>query len=128
MTSSERISRSERLSQIVQVFARYGLADSVKDNTPQSVRKWFVDPDGKLLSQYSQAERLRLALTELGTTFIKLGQMLSTRDDLVDPAVIEELKKLQADTPPDPPDAVRTTLEAELGQPVEELYTTTGIG
>jgi ubiquinone biosynthesis protein len=65
-----------------------------------------------------------MALSELGTTFIKLGQMLSTRDDLVEPAAIEELKKLQADTPPDPPDAVRATLEEELGQPVEELFRT----
>ncbi len=124
MTSTEKMSRSERLSQIMQVFARYGLADSVKDTAPGWIRKWFVDPDGQLLSQYSQAERLRMALTELGTTFIKLGQMLSTRDDLLEPAIIEELKKLQADTPPDPPDIVRATLEEELGQPVEELYAT----
>ena len=109
MTSTESMSRTKRLSQIVQVFSKYGLADSIKDSTPGSVKKWFVDGDGQLLSQYSQAERLRMAFTELGTTFIKLGQMMSTRDDLLDPPFIEELKKLQADTPPDPPDTVRTT-------------------
>ena len=123
-TSKGQMSRSKRLSQIVHVFSKYGLADSVKDSTPGSIKKWFVDGDGQLLTEYSKAERLRMALSELGTTFIKLGQMLSTRDDLLDPAFIEELKKLQADTPPDPPEAVRATVEQELGQSVEELYAT----
>jgi ubiquinone biosynthesis protein len=123
-TSTDQMSRTKRMSQIVQIFTKYGLADSVKDDTPGGIKKWFADPDGQLLSQYSQAERLRMALSELGTTFIKLGQMLSTRDDLLDPAFIEELKKLQADTPPDPRDAIRAIIEEELGQPVEELYAT----
>jgi ubiquinone biosynthesis protein len=122
MTS--QVSRNRRLRQIVQVFTKYGLAGSVKDSMPDSIKKWFVDPDGHLLSQYSRAERLRMALSELGTTFIKFGQVLSTRDDLLDPPFIEALKTLQADTPPDPPDTVRAILEEELGQPVEELYTT----
>ena len=124
MTATDRTSRTLRLSQIVEVFTRYGLADSVKDSTPGRIKKWFVTPDGQLLSQYSQAERLRMALSELGTTFIKLGQMLSTRDDLFEPEVLAELKKLQADTPPDPPDSVRATVEEELGAPVEDLYQT----
>lgn len=124
MTSTEQVTRTKRLRQIVQVFAKYGLAESVRDNMPDSIKKWFVDPDGQLLSHYSQAERLRMALSELGTTFIKLGQALSTRDDLLSPAYIEALKTLQADTPPDPPDTVRAILEEELGQPVEALYTT----
>lgn len=122
MTGTDQISRTRRLRQIVQVFTKYGLAESVKDNMPDNIKKWFIDADGHLLSQYSQAERLRMALSQLGTTFIKLGQFMSTRDDLLTPPFIEELKKLQADTPPDPPDTVRTILEGELGQPVEELY------
>lgn len=86
-SSNDQLSRNKRLSQIVQVFTKYGLADSVTKSMPGSIKKWFVDPDGELLSQYSQAERLRMALSELGTTFIKLGQMMSTRDDLLDPAL-----------------------------------------
>lgn len=122
MNSNDQKSRTRRLRQIVQVFAKYGLVESVKDNMPESIKKWFVDPDGQLLSKYSRAERLSMALTELGTTFIKFGQAMSTRDDLLDPMVIEALKTLQADTPPDPPDTVRATLEQELGQPVEDLF------
>ena len=56
------------MSQIVEVFTRYGLADSVKDSTPRRIKDLFVDTDGQLLSQYSQGERLRMALSELGTT------------------------------------------------------------
>ena len=122
MASSELSKRTKRLNEIVQVFTRYGLADSVKDSTPGRIKKWFVDPEGELLSQYSQAERFRMALSELGTTFIKFGQMLSARDDLFEPAVLAELKKLQADTTPDPPDVVRATVEVELGESVEDLY------
>ncbi len=124
MTSANQMSRTRRLRQIVQVFTKYGLAESVKDSMPDNIKKWFVDPDGQLLSQYSRAERLCMALSELGTTFIKFGQVMSTRDDLLDPPFIEALKKLQADTPPDPPDTVRAALEEELGQHVEELYKT----
>jgi ubiquinone biosynthesis protein len=124
MTTSKITSRTKRLGKIVEVFSRYGLAESVKDSTPGNIKKLFVTPEGQLLSQYSQAERLRMALSDLGTTFIKLGQMLSTRDDLFEPAVLDELKKLQADTPPDPPDTVRVTVEAELGAAVEDLYHT----
>ena len=122
MNPNEQNNRTRRLRQIVQVFAKYGLVESVKDNMPESIKKWFVDPDGQLLSKYSRAERLSMALTELGTTFIKFGQAMSTRVDLLDPMIIEALKSLQADTPPDPADTVRSTLEHELGQPVEELY------
>ena len=61
--------------------------------------------------------RIRLALTELGTTFIKLGQNLSTRADLVGPALAQELSALQSDTPADSPEAVRRTVESELERP-----------
>ena len=63
-----------------------------------------------------------MALTELGTTFIKLGQILSTRADLLPEALVAELSELQANTPPDAVDVVRKTIEAELGHPPEELF------
>ncbi len=66
--------------------------------------------------------RLRMALTELGTTFIKLGQILSTRADLIGPDMAEELTKLQADVPPDDPEVVGQTVENELGRPLEALF------
>jgi ubiquinone biosynthesis protein len=58
----------------------------------------------------------------LGPTFIKLGQLMSTRPDLVGVQLAEELKQLQADVPADPPDLVCALIEEELGQPVAELF------
>lgn len=63
----------------------------------------------------TQAERLRIAFGELGVTFIKLGQMLSTRADLLPPDVVAELAKLQDSAPPVPFDAIRRTLQQDLG-------------
>jgi ubiquinone biosynthesis protein len=63
-----------------------------------------------------------LALTELGPTFIKLGQLLSTRPDVVGGNLAQELSSLQAEVPGDPPDMVRFTVESELGQSIEELF------
>ena len=65
---------------------------------------------------------LRLALEELGTTFIKLGQILSTRADLLPPEYLAELTKLQDSAPPVPLDAIREALVSELGQPIENVF------
>ena len=63
-----------------------------------------------------------MALAELGPTFIKLGQMLSTRPDLVGVRLAEEFQQLQDNVPADPPQVVRKLVEAELGRPIEELF------
>ena len=65
---------------------------------------------------------LRLALEELGTTFIKLGQILSTRADLLAPEYLAELTKLQDAAPPVPFEQIQRTVVAELGQPIEDLF------
>jgi ubiquinone biosynthesis protein len=65
---------------------------------------------------------LRLALEELGTTFIKLGQILSTRADLLPPEYLVELTKLQDSAPPVAFEAIQQALVTELNQPVEELF------
>jgi len=70
----------------------------------------------------SPPEHLRLAIEELGPTFIKLGQILSTRPDLVPPAYIRELIKLQDRVPPAEWEAIRERIEAELGGPLENLF------
>ena len=82
----------------------------------------FVTADGVPVNEIPVEVRIRLALTELGTTFIKLGQMMSTRADMVGPELATELSSLQADTPPDSPEQVRATIIAELGQPPEQLF------
>ena len=69
-----------------------------------------------------QAERLRAAFGELGATFIKLGQTLSTRADLLPPDVIEELAKLQDSAPPVPLADVRSIIREDLGADPETLF------
>ena len=61
-------------------------------------------------------------MTELGTTYIKFGQMLSLRPDLVGEDVADELSKLQATVPADPPGVAQRNAEAQLGRPVSELF------
>jgi len=69
-----------------------------------------------------RARHLRLALEELGPAFIKLGQILSTRVDLLPPIYIEELERLQDQIPPDDFAMVRQRVEAELRAPIEQVF------
>ena len=68
--------------------------------------------------------RLRSTLEECGGMFIKLGQVASTRRDLLPEPVITELTQLQSSVPPADPDAIRGVVEEELGRPVEEVFAT----
>ena len=70
----------------------------------------------------SFAERLRLALQDLGPSFVKLGQIISTRPDLIPADVIVELKKLQDRVPPIPVEDVRREIESSLGAKVEDIF------
>jgi ubiquinone biosynthesis protein len=119
---SEKKEDIKRFNEIVGILSKYGFADRVQVDTPDFIREKFVGPAGEDLSELPPEVRLRMAMTELGTTFIKMGQMMSTRADMVGPELAKELSALQADVPPDSPAMVRETLELELGQPVEELY------
>ncbi|MFO7576771.1 MAG: AarF/ABC1/UbiB kinase family protein [Pelovirga sp.] len=74
------------------------------------------------LDRLPHGARIRLALEELGPTFIKLGQLLSTRPDLIPEDVIEELKKLQDHLPPVAAELICAQVHSELGYPVEELF------
>ena len=67
-------------------------------------------------------EHLRMALEELGPTFIKLGQLLSTRADLLPPEYLTELSKLQDSVPPVPSEQIERLLVKELGKPIDEAF------
>ncbi|MAS24055.1 MAG: ubiquinone biosynthesis regulatory protein kinase UbiB, partial [Oceanospirillaceae bacterium] len=73
-------------------------------------------------SRLTRGERLRLALEALGPIFIKFGQILSTRPDLVPEDIVKELKRLQDDVPPFPNDKARALIEEQLGKTVGELF------
>ncbi|MEW5956685.1 MAG: AarF/UbiB family protein [Chloroflexota bacterium] len=83
-------------------------------------RGWFGHP--ARATPYTQAEHLRMALEELGATFIKLGQALSTRSDLVSPEYVTQLAKLQDAAPPVPFEQICQVIWAELGQSPENIF------
>jgi ubiquinone biosynthesis protein len=75
-----------------------------------------------LPSDRSLAETVRIALEELGPTFVKLGQILSTRSDLLNSDFIREFEKLQDDVPPIPADILEPHVEHALGQPIADMF------
>jgi ubiquinone biosynthesis protein len=113
---------AHRVREIIGVLAKYGLADWVKGLNYQWIQDRIRSFDGQPIPDLKIEERVRLAFTELGTTFIKLGQMLGTQPDLVGPEMAGELARLQTAVPADPPDTVRATIEAEFGKPLSDLF------
>lgn len=73
---------------------------------------------------YTRPEHVRMCLEEMGATFIKLGQVLSTRPDLLPPEYIAELSKLRDSAPPVPFRLIQETIEAELGAPLDDTFAT----
>lgn len=71
---------------------------------------------------YTAAEHARMALEDLGPAFVKLGQLLSARADVLPPAYQAELARLQDAAPPEPPGTVEAVIEGELGRPVRVVF------
>jgi ubiquinone biosynthesis protein len=111
-----------RASEVVGVLIKYGLAEWLKGTDWEPVRRMLTRHPGEVLTDQPFAVRVRMALTDLGTTFIKLGQVLSTRPDLVGPEVAGELSHLQSGTPADPPEVAVATIEKELSRPIAECF------
>jgi len=116
----------KRYRQIFRVLLKYGFEDILDTLRVAAYirtgRKVLTRQKGKEVIQMSRPERIRLVLEELGPTFIKLGQMLSTRPDLIPVEFIEEFRKLQDDVPPFPGDKAKEIVEKELGKSVETLF------
>jgi ubiquinone biosynthesis protein len=115
---------ARRLTEVLGVLGRYGLADWLGGRKVGWLRRRLRSSGGEVLGDVPREARVRLALTELGSTYIKFGQMLSTRGDLVGPALAQELAQLRSNTPPDPAEAVRATIEAELGKSLDDVFRT----
>jgi ubiquinone biosynthesis protein len=123
ITTLPQISRNLlRSVEVLRVLSKYGLADWIARLDLEFAKEFFKDVSGEALARQTRQSRIRLVLTELGPTAIKLGQILSTRPDLVGVELAAELQQLQESAPADPPEAVRSTIATELGRPVEELF------
>jgi ubiquinone biosynthesis protein len=111
-----------RWGEILSVLSKYGLANWISRLGPDFAKDLLKAPGGTAIARHRWETRLRLALGELGPTFIKLGQLLSTRPDLVGVDLATELQHLQTDVACDAPDRVRETIESDLGRPMEEVF------
>ena len=118
----------QRYREIARVFIHYGfgyLFQYLGSDGQPGGRSASLDPDGHAsMSDDERAVQLREALEALGPTFVKLGQALSTRPDLLPPPYIAELSKLQDMVPPEPWEAIREVITQELGRAPEEVFAT----
>ena len=112
-----------RISEIAQAAVKHGFGyflETPPAHRPPSRGGREAVPGGHAVR--SAAQHLREMLDELGPTFVKFGQLLSTRPDVVPPDIVAELRGLQDDVRPFPFEQVEQVIEAELGQPIERLF------
>lgn len=118
----------QRYQQIVGVFLRHGFGYLFERLGPEWApqRRSTQPPDQPAapVTEQDLPAHFRQALEELGPTFVKLGQVLSTRPDLLPPSYIAELSKLQDAVPPVPWEAIRAVITQELGRSPEEVFAT----
>ena len=115
----------KRYRQIVRVLFKYGFENLLAYlNLTEFVTRWrrLFRRDDSVLTEFSPAERMRLALEELGPTFIKFGQFLSTRADILPPNYIEEFAKLQDSVPPVSYEEIIAAIRKELGSEISDLF------
>ena len=112
-----------RLISIQRVLVKYGLDDVISaTHQLRPMRFLFYLAPRRRDSSAPLGERLRLALEELGPIFVKFGQALSTRRDLLPPDIADELAKLQDAVPPFPTEQVIEILEGAYGKPVDDVF------
>lgn len=116
-----------RYQQIGRILTRYGFGHVLtqlgigRAITPSLQRLHFSSAE---ILQATPPERVRMVIEELGPTFIKLGQIASTRSDVIPPEYIQELEKLQDTVPPTDFGLIQAQVEDELGQPLSEVFPT----
>lgn len=113
-----------KLTATIGLFTRYGLLDFAKKQGLLAIQNVDaaddgVDPDA---ADESKAKAFRKRLVELGPAYIKLGQVLSTRPDLIPPEYIKELEDLQDNVPPMSQEDVENTIEEDLGARISKLF------
>lgn len=116
----------QRYQEIAEVFLRHGFGylfnNLGPDWAPPRRSSRQADQSASPMAEQDLPTHFRQALEELGPTFVKMGQVLSTRPDLLPPAYVAELSKLQDAVPPVPWEAIREALTQELGRPPEEVF------
>jgi ubiquinone biosynthesis protein len=115
-----------RYQQILRILFRYGfgdLVDTLKIEQYLEIGLQLISRKRRdQIEKLTRAERVRMAMEELGPTFIKLGQILSTRPDLIPLGYTKELSKLQDSVPAFSYDEVSRIIESEIGKPPQEIF------
>lgn len=108
-----------RVRAILGVLTRHGFGSLLHG---AGLGEYLDRPDPGADSALPWAARLRAVLVELGPSFVKLGQVLSVRPDIIPPALVQEFRTLQDQVPPAPWEQVRPAVEAELGEPLDARF------
>ncbi len=112
-----------RFGAITGVLLKHGLGNIVERIlSGREKRPAEADQEMLLFYGFPSPRRIRLVLEELGPSFVKLGQLMSTRADLFPPEYIAEFKKLQDMVPPVPFEDVKAVIEKETGQPLSKIF------
>ncbi len=114
-----------RLQQVYDLVYAEALDQTLRDTPIGRVRRWFphkvlAEPD--VFETGTGSERFRDLLQQLGPTYVKIGQMMASRSDILPPDMIAELSKLQSDAAPFPWEDASQVIIGELGKSPEELY------
>ena len=121
---SHRIGGIKRFGTITRVLVKHGFADLLERivrKPPENLKADRIKPVVPKIA-YPSPVRIRRVLEELGPSFIKLGQLMSTRADVFPPEYIEEFKKLQDRVPPIPYPDIQNVVESELKQRLSDIF------
>ena len=111
-----------RFDEIIKVFRKYDFDKVLGQTTRNKISPFRSEEENKELLKEDFPERLRLMLQELGTTFIKFGQLLSSRPDWVGEKISEELSQLHDDNPPISFEEIKVIIESELGGDIDDIF------
>ena len=121
---THRVSNIKRFGVISRLIVKHGLGDILDRILSRPETSATLENDRPVVARtvYPSPQRIRLVLEELGPSFIKLGQLMSTRADIFPPEYIRELRKLQDQVPPIPFEEIKAVIEKELKRPVAEIF------
>ena len=121
---NHRISNIKRFGVITRLMVKHGLGDLLDRTLNRKGRSETIESGspGAARTVYPSPVRIRRVLEELGPSFIKLGQLMSSRADIFPPEYIDELTKLQDQVPPIPFDKIKEVIETELNRPIEDIF------
>ncbi|MCU0446845.1 MAG: AarF/ABC1/UbiB kinase family protein [Microscillaceae bacterium] len=126
MLFQNTVQNLNRIREVISVLIKYGFEDVVANTSlrrlipPRTQKSW--QRNNLPVLSYSRWERMRMVVEELGSTFIKLAQLLSNRPDLIPEPLIIEFEKLQSEVPPIDFEIIQKNIEKELGKPIQEIF------